>query len=75
MAFVVVAVEIKNELVKSKYSNENLPIKKFVILYQIIRMKIEIISRNINIPAAVVVVAGVVAVAVVVSQTRVVSSD
>ena len=73
MAFVV-AVEIKNELVKSKYSNENLPIKKFVI-YQIIRMKIEIISRNINIPAAVVVVAGVVAVAVVVSQTRVVSSD
>ena len=74
MAFVVVAVEIKNELVKSKYSNENLPIKKFVILYQIIRMKIEIISRNINIPAAV-VVAGVVAVAVVVSQTRVVSSD
>ena len=73
MAFVV-AVEIKNKLVKSKYSNENLPIKKFVI-YQIIRMKIEIISRNINIPAAVVVVAGVVAVAVVVSQTRVVSSD
>ena len=72
MAFVV-AVEIKNELVKSKYSNENLPIKKIVI-YQIIRMKIEIISRNINIPAAV-VVAGVVAVAVVVSQTRVVSSD
>ena len=58
---------------KSKYSNENLPIKKFVT-YQIIRMKIEIISRNINIPAAV-VVAGVVAVAVVVSQTRVVSSD
>lgn len=74
MAFVVVAVEIKNELVKSKYSNENLPIKKFVT-YQIIRMKIEIISRNINIPAAAVVVAGVVAVAVVVSQTRVVSSD
>ena len=72
MAFVV-AVEIKNELVKSKYSNENFAIKKFVI-YQIIRMKIEIISRNINIPAAV-VVAGVVAVAVVVSQTRVVSSD